>query len=330
MDSREIFDLAHRVASGGTPDDGVLDRLAGIPEADALRLAAGADIIRERHFGKSVHLCTIVNAKSGNCSEDCAFCSQSAHAASDISRYGLMDGDSLKNGAAYARHHGIDRYSVVTSGRRLPRGEVIKVAEAFSEMKSQGLGLCASLGILDPDDFALLAASGMSRYHHNLETAKSHFGNICTTHGFDERVATLKAAKSAGLSTCSGGIFGLGETDRQVLEMARTLRELDVDAVPVNFLIPIKGTRMEGAARISPLRCVKIIALLRFVLPRKDILVCGGRESNMAELAPLVFFAGASGIMTGNYLTQAGRSAQDDLALIKRLGFTIRDTARVF
>ncbi|MBI5844040.1 MAG: biotin synthase BioB [Deltaproteobacteria bacterium] len=326
MNSRDIFNLAHGIAAGETPDLSALVALAETPEGDALRLAAGADIIRERHFGKSVHLCTIVNAKSGNCSEDCAFCSQSAMASADISRYGLMDKDTIRQGAAYAGGSGINRYSVVTSGRRLPRAEVARVAGAFSETEAGGLGLCASLGILDAEDFALLKAAGMSRYHHNLETAKSHFNNICTTHSFEERLETLRAARAAGLSTCSGGIFGLGESDAQVLEMALTLRELDVDAVPVNFLIPIKGTRMEGAGRITPLRCIKIIALLRYVLPQKDILVCGGREANMKELAPLVFFAGASGIMTGNYLTQAGRAVEDDLSLIARLGFSVRES----
>ncbi|MBU2652626.1 MAG: biotin synthase BioB, partial [Bacteroidetes bacterium] len=228
MDSKKIFELAHLIADGKTPDTADLTELADTPESGALRLAAGADIIRERYFGKSAHLCTIVNAKSGNCSEDCAFCSQSAHASSDISRYGLMDKGSIKNGASYAQKAGINRYSVVTSGRRLPKSEVKKVADTFSEMKTGKPGLCASLGILDAQDFAILKASGMSRYHHNLETAESHFDKICTTHSFSERVETLRLAKAAGLAICAGGIFGLGETDRQVLEMALTLRELDV------------------------------------------------------------------------------------------------------
>ena len=324
MNAREIFDAALSVADGRTLSAATLQALAALPESEALRLAAVADVIRERFFGRLVHLCTIVNGKSGNCSEDCAFCSQSARAVSNIERYGLMDKERLKDGAAYAQKQGVNRYSVVTSGRRLPRAEVIRVAEAFSEMAQTRVGLCASLGILDAEDLRLLKSAGMSRYHHNIETAESHFDKICTTHSFAERVATLKAAREAGLSLCSGGIFGLGETDAQVLEMALTLRELDVDAVPLNFLIPIPGTRMEGAARISPLRCLKIIALFRYVLPQKDILVCGGREANLKEFAPLVFFAGASGVMTGNYLTQAGRPVEADLELIERLGFSVR------
>ena len=192
-------------------------------------------------------------------------------------------------------------------------------------MNSLPIRTCASLGILDKEDLKILKEAGMTRYHHNLETARSHFGNICTTHSYESRVDTIRAAREVGLSICSGGIFGIGETDEQVLELALTLKDLDVDAVPINFLIPIPGTPLASIEGITPLRCLKIIALFRYVLPQKDIYVCGGREANLKSLHPFIFYAGASGIMTGNYLTTKGRRLEDDLDLLKQLSFLPRE-----
>lgn len=186
--------------------------------------------------------------------------------------------------------------------------------------RMRGVDLCASLGILDDDALKKLAAAGVSRYHHNLETARTHFSSICTTHTFDQRIETLAKAKKAGMSVCSGGIFGMGETDKQILELAMELKTLNVDAVPLNFLSPIPGTPLETADLLTPLRCLKIIALFRYVLPDKQILICGGREANLGILQPMIFFAGASGIMTGNYLTTQGPSLENDLDMLDQLG----------
>ena len=199
------------------------------------------------------------------------------------------------------------------------------VADALAGLDRTGISTCVSLGILDAEDFGVLKKAGISRYHHNLETSRSHFDKICSSHTFDERVETIKVAQSEGLSVCSGGVFGLGETDEQILELALELKALNVDAVPINFLVPIKGTPTENADFLTPLRCLKIIAMLRFVLPDKDILVCGGREANLGDLTPFVFYAGASGIMTGDYLTTAGRTMDKDLEMIERLGLVVRE-----
>lgn len=325
MDRKAAFALAEEILSGITPPEARYRQLAETPDQEAFALLPGADMIREHFFGRGVHLCVICNGKSGRCSENCAFCAQSSHHQAEAPTYPLKDKDSLKRAGLEAAGTPIHRYSIVTTGRRLPRREVRAVAEALRELDTARIHTCASLGILDSEDFAILKAAGVSRYHHNLETARSHFHRICTTHTYEERIETIRAARAAGFSVCSGGIFGLGETDAQILELALTLKALDVDAVPLNFLIPIKGTPMADRRELTPLRCLKIIAIFRYVLPEKDIYICGGRERNLRDLHPLIFYAGASGIMTGDYLTTSGRTLEADLALLDELGFKPRE-----
>lgn len=322
MDLKKRLEMAEAAKAGQLPEISDLEELACLPEQQVLDLLPAANAVRRRFFGDQVHLCCIVNGKSGKCSEDCAFCAQSAHAKTSAPVYPLIDSGKIFQGASYARENGVHRYSVAASGGRLPKAEVRMVAEAFSRMGGEGVHYCASLGILDAEDFALLRDAGVDRYHHNLETAESHFKEICTTHSYGDRVQTIREAKKAGMSVCAGGLFGIGETDLQVLELGLALRDLDVDSVPVNFLLPIKGTRLEKSSDLSPLRCLKIISLLRFALGGKEIVICGGRETNLEELHPLVFYAGASGIMTGDYLTAPGRNPQKDHAMIRRLGLT--------
>ncbi len=324
MNAKAMFELAEAIIEGIVPGHDQLLELARLPEENTMALLAGADLIRRHNFGNSIHLCCICNGKSGRCSEDCRFCAQSAHARTDAPIYGLMNKNELQQGGLRAAQTPINRYSIVTSGRRLPKHEVAAVAEALAGLGKEHIATCASLGILDQTDMELLKAAGVTRYHHNLETSQSFFQQICSTHTYEERIATLKAAQRAGLSICSGGIFGLGENDAQVLELALALRDLDVDAVPLNFLVPIAGTPLVNCQNLTPLRCLKIIALFRYVLPAKDILICGGRATNLMDLHPLIFFAGASGIMTDNYLTTTGISLADDLAMLKRLGFVPR------
>jgi biotin synthase len=187
------------------------------------------------------------------------------------------------------------------------------------------VGYCASLGILDQEDFKILREAGVSRYHHNLETSESLFSRLCTTHAYEDRVKTIRGAKEAGFTVCAGGIFGVGETNEQVLELALALRELQVDAVPINFLLPIKGTQLERAENLTPEHCLRIISLFRYVMPQKEIIICGGRETNLGRSHPLVFSAGASGIMTGDYLTTKGRSMGDDLRMLEALGLRVRE-----
>ena len=323
----QLADIARRIQAGEIPDDDTLLSLIRMPDDRTFLLFPGADLLREHFFGTSVHLCVIRNGKSGRCSEDCSFCSQSVRARADIDAYPLMSETDLAEPGRRLESTPVNRYSVVTSGRGLSSAEVSAVSRALAAIDTTAIATCASLGILDPGQLAMLRDAGVTRYHHNLESAGSFFANVCTTHTYEERVQTVKAAKAAGLSVCCGGIFGLGETDDQVAELAFALRYLNVNSVPVNFLVPIKGTALEAPPRLSPLRCLRIIAFLRYVLPDKEIIVCGGRAHNLGELHPLVFYAGASGIMTGDYLTTSGRNLADDLALINTLGMTPREKA---
>lgn len=316
--------IALDIIDGQIPDTAIYRDLARIEDKDVLHLMAGANLIREAFFKRQVHLCAICNGKSGKCSEDCKFCSQSKFHTSEIDMYPMLDKDELQKRAHDLMETAVHRYSVVTSGKGLPKNEVRHVADALSKLPPDKMSYCVSLGILDDEDMEYLKNSGVSRYHHNLETCRSHFDAICTTHLYDDRISTIKKAKKAGLSVCSGGIFGVGETMDQVLELAFDLRELKVDAVPVNFLAPIEGTPLEGKNDLTPLRCLKIISIMRYVLPDKDIIICGGRAANLKMLHPLVFQAGANGIMTGNYLTTEGNQLQEDLDMIKQLGLEPR------
>ncbi len=320
----DFLDLAAQIVSGEPVDEDVYKALSQTEEKDVFSMMAGANIIRDAFFKNKVHFCTICNGKSGRCSEDCTFCSQSKYVDTDINIYPLLSKADLQKGAIDSVNSPINRYSIVTSGKGLPKNEIEKIAEAFSELEYKNLSFCVSLGILDEEDFKMLKGAGVGRYHHNLETARSHFDRICTTHTFQDRVDTINAAKKAGMSICAGGIFGTGETMEQVLELALELKGLDVDAVPINFLSPIKGTPLENCNYLTPLKCLKIIALFRYVLPRQDLLICGGRVQNIKMLHPMIFNAGASGLMTGRYLTTDGNQLEDDMEMIRQLGFEIR------
>ncbi len=324
MSEQTYIDLANTIIKGNSPDSNLLSKIADLTDDKVFELLPGANLIRTAYFKNNIHLCTICNGKSGKCSEDCKFCAQSRYHKTDVETYPLLSKNKMKQGAFDLKDTPVNRYSIVTSGKGLPRNEVKTVSTALAEAKDTHLHFCASLGIIDDEDFKVLKQSGVSRYHHNLEAARSHFDSICTTHTFDQRVDTIKSAQKAGLSVCAGGIFGMGETNDQILEMALELKQLDVDAVPLNFLTPIPGTPLENKQALTPLKCLKIIALFRYTLPEKEIIICGGREQNLGLLHPLIFYAGASGIMTGNYLTTDGRQLENDLEMLKQLQLTPR------
>ncbi|PIE62444.1 MAG: biotin synthase BioB [Desulfobacter postgatei] len=319
------IDIAKNIIDGQRPENKIYRHLALTEDKDVFGLMAGADLIRDNFFKRQIHLCAICNAKSGKCSEDCKFCSQSKFHTSDINVYPLMSKIELQKGAYELMDTDVHRYSIVTTGKGLAENEVRQVADALKDLSLKKMSYCASLGILDDADMDYLKACGVGRYHHNLETCRSHFDAVCTSHTYDDRINTIKKAKKAGLSVCSGGIFGVGESMAQVLELAFELRELKVDAVPINFLTPIPGTSFEGKNNLTPLKCLKIISIMRYVLPDTDIIICGGRISNLKLLHPLVFQAGANGIMTGNYLTTKGKQLQEDLEMISQLGFKAQD-----
>ncbi len=321
---RHCLKLAEQILDGKDIDPGTYRSLLDIPDAAVLSLCAGADLLREHHFGRTVHLCVICNGKSGRCSEDCSFCAQSAHSRTGITEYPLMSEADLAETGRRLEDSPVNRYSIVTSGKKLSHDEISRVAAALASLDTGRLGTCASLGILAEEELELLRQAGVSTYHHNLETAASLFQQVCTTHTYADRVATVQAARAAGLRVCCGGIFGLGESHDQICELAFALKELAVAAVPVNFLVPIAGTPAAGRSSLTPMKCWKIIAVMRYVLPDKEIIVCGGREHNLGALHPLVFYAGASGVMTGDYLTTRGRTLTDDLALLESLEMSPR------
>jgi biotin synthase len=277
--------------------------------------------IRRKNFGNRVHLCNILNAKSGACTEDCAFCSQSMHHRSSVTVYPLVTVSEALGAAREAESFGARCFSVVTSGRTLKgkreRQRLLKIIEAIRTRTR--LEVACSIGLETPDFLRDLRAAGLNTFHHNLETASSHYEMICTTHAYAERMRTVRDAKQAGFIVCSGGIFGMGESPAQRAEFALTLRQLGVDRIPVNFLNPIPGTAMEGRRRLTPLEALHIVAALRVALPEQDILVCGGREVTLRSLQPLLFNAGANGIMTGKYLTTPGQGVEADKHMLSDL-----------
>lgn len=301
--------------------------LAETEPRDLMQLLFDAGRIREKFMGKKVTLCSIINAKSGRCPENCAFCAQSAHSVTKAANYELVDEEEMVRCAKTAEENGASCYGIITSGTGISKGpELDRICATLRRIgkESKILPSC-SLGILDLETALTLKEAGMVTYHHNLETSRSFFPSICTTHDYEEDVETVRVAKMAGLKVCSGGIFGLGENYEQRIEMALTLRELDVDSIPVNFLDPVEGTRLEHADFLTPMECLKIIALYRFLLPDKQIKVCGGREKNLRELQSWIFMAGASGMMTGNYLTKSGRAPELDRQMLTDLGLEIAE-----
>lgn len=303
-------------------------RLAALPEGDTIDLIMCAGKIRHRYKGNRVVACSITNAKSGLCTEDCAFCAQSAHHETGIEPYPLLSAQKILEDARHLSEGGATEFSMVTSGYALTDQEIEMIGRAAGMIKEKtDLMLCSSLGILTEARAKQLKESGVSAYHHNLETAGSYFDKICTTHDYEDAVQTVRVAKAAGLKVCCGGILGLGETWAQRVELAVTLRDLDVDSIPINFLNPIPGTRMAERPLLSPMEALKCIALFRFINPRKDITICGGREITLRDLQSWIFAAGANGLLVGNYLTTEGRDIKLDMDMIRDLGLVVEKGA---
>lgn len=316
-----ISDIMARIISGGdiTADEAVC--LSAVTGTDRYALFMAASTVKAHFVGSKISLCSIINAKSGRCAENCAFCAQSSHHSSDVPIYPLLDEENLVSAAHSAEKCGSICYGIVTSGTGISPGEELdRICRALGRIRKETfIAPSCSLGILDDRTAKILKDAGAVTYHHNLETARSFFPQICSTHDYEEDVATVRAAKTAGMKVCSGGIFGLGETAAQRIEMALTLRDLAVDSVPLNFLNPIAGTRLADACNITPQECLVTIALYRLLLPDKMITVCGGREKNLRDLQSWMFFAGASGTMIGNYLTTTGRNTDDDWQMLHDL-----------
>jgi biotin synthase len=301
--------------------------LSATSGGDLFFLFAEANRIREHFLGNKAYLCSIINAKSGRCPENCAFCAQSSHHSTETPVFPLVDEEKMVSCARDAQANGSTCYGIITSGTGIKKGqELERICRAVQRIRKEtDISPSCSLGVIDIDIANTLKNAGVGTYHHNLETSRSFFPNICTTHNYEEDVETVRVAKRSGMRVCCGGIFGMGETAAQRVELALTLRELDVDSVPLNFLNPIKGTPLEGAEHIAPMECLTTIAIFRFILPKVRISVCGGRETNLRDLQSWIFMAGASGTMIGNYLTTAGRPMEQDIRMIRDLGIEVAD-----
>jgi biotin synthase len=320
-----IRDSADRVLDGAVLGTEEALRLSEAKGADLHLLFAEASRIREHFTGNAASLCSIINAKSGRCPENCAFCAQSAAHKTEAQVYPLVDEEEIVRCAKEVERNGARCYGIITSGTGIrPGTELETICNSLRRIRSETtIAPSCSLGILDEETARLLKDAGMVTYHHNLETSRSFFPSICTTHDYEQDVETVRVVKRVGARVCCGGIFGLGESFAQRIEMAETLRELDVDSVPINFLNPVEGTRLEKADFLTPLECLKIIAVYRFMLPDKSLSVCGGREKNLRELQSWIFLAGASGMMTGNYLTTQGRNPEQDHQMLADLGMSV-------
>lgn len=297
--------------------------LATAPDRDLPALMAGADFLRRRRFSNEIRLCSIVNARSGDCEQDCAFCAQSAHHRADIDSYGFLSDERIGLAARSARETRASAFSIVTSGGALIGADLERAVRVVGLLAQQeDLSVCASLGALGYEALAKLQQAGLTRFHHNLETARSFYPHVCSTRDFQDKIETINDARRVGLKLCVGALFGLGESPAQRVELAYELQSLNVDSVPINYLIPIKGTPLEGSGRLSPMDCLRILVLFRFVLPDAHLVLCGGREQNLRQLQPWAFAAGASGMMIGNYLTTQGRDPRLDLEMLDQLGLS--------
>lgn len=317
-----IKQLKEKILAGKLISREEAERLINAPLKE---LCESAEEIRRKLCTSEFHMCTIINGKSGRCSEDCKYCAQSAHFNTNVEVYPLLSPEKVVKNAVSNYKDGVHRFSIVTSGKRLSDLELKKVCEINKEItKECSIELCGSHGLLSLEQLKELKASGVTRYHNNLETARSFFENICTTHSYDEKVQTIKDAKAVGLEVCSGGIFGLGENMHHRIEMALELRELEVDSVPVNILNPIEGTPMWGNEALTYDEIVRTIAIYRFIMPDKFIRLAGGRAL-LGDKGRRAFMSGANSAISGDLLTTSGISTAEDIAMVKELGYSVKE-----
>ena len=291
--------------------------------ADLDELLKGADRIRKALCGDHIDLCSIINGRSGRCPENCKFCAQSAHNCTGVDEYGFLDEEAIVDECRHNAEKGVHRFSIVTAGRTLSGADFDRAVSAYSRMNSSfDIELCGSHGLLTDEQFRRLKEAGVKRYHCNIETSRRNFPNICTTHSFDEKTACIKRAQAAGLQVCSGGIIGMGETWEDRVDMALTLAELGVDSVPINSLIPIKGTPLEELTPISEEDILRTVAIFRYILPTADIRLAAGRNL-MEGCGRKAFLSGANSTITGDMLTTSGNGIADDTAMFRSMGFDI-------
>jgi biotin synthase len=315
--------LAERVLAGDTLS---ADEALGVlecPDEELLELLAAVYRVRRRWFGNKVQLYFLMNAKSGLCPEDCAYCSQSKVSEAEIPRYNLLSRDKLMDGARIAAASKARTYCIVISARGPNEREMRAVTSIVPEIKQRyNLKICACLGLLTDEQARELKECGVDRVNHNLNTSDSYYGEICTTHTFADRMATLRAVRDAGMEMCSGGIVGMGERRQDVVDLAITLRDLGVLSIPVNFLNPIDGTPLAGRSDLNPRYCLKVLAMFRLVNPDREIRIAGGRELHLGSLQALGLYA-ANSIFVGDYLTTKGQAPEADYQMLRDLGFEV-------
>ncbi len=284
-------------------------------------LCSCADQIRRRFCSNQFDLCTIINGKSGRCSENCKFCAQSMHNHTGASEYPLLPDEEILEQAQINHQQGVLRYSIVTSGKRLSPREVDDMCRVIRRIRREvGISVCVSFGLLNEEQFRKLKEAGVTRVHNNLETSRRNFPNICTSHTFEEKIQAIKDAQAAGLSVCSGGIMGLGETPEDRIDMALTLRQLGIKSVPVNMLNPIPGTPLAGQEKLTQQDMQRIVAVYRFILPSASIRLAGGRGL-LPDKGKSCFTSGANAAISGDMLTTAGITVKTDMELLKELGY---------
>lgn len=316
--------LEQKIVSGKriTRDEAL--EVASISGRGIFDLFSSANRIRHHFRGDYVDVCSIINAKSGACPEDCAYCAQSSESSAEIKKFPLMEKGLVLEKAREAKVGGAKRFCIVTSGRKVSEKDLSRIAGMVSGVRALGLLPCATLGLLSREEILHLKEAGLERFHHNLETSERYFAEICTTHTYADKMKTIEGVMSTGLSLCAGGIFGLGEGWEDRVDMAIALREIGPDSVPINFLMPIEGTKLGSQKLLEPMEALKIISLYRLILPDKEIRICGGRMQTLGEFNTFIFLAGADGLLAGNYLTTPGRSFEVDLELIERYGLKYR------
>lgn len=316
-----VNEMKEKVLAGGVISRDEALRL--YRQAPLEELTSAADQIRSALCGNGFDLCTIINGKAGRCSENCAFCAQSAHHHTHAEEYGLLATEPILKEAKYNEARGVDRFAVVTAGRALNDKEVDSLCRTVRVMKQETrLKLCVSAGLLTEDQFRRLHEAGVSRVHNNLETSPRFFPSVCTTHRIEDKIQAIHNARAAGMEVCSGGIFGLGETDEDRVDMALTLRDLDVDSVPVNFLIPIPGTPLEHNQVLTRQEAERIVAVYRFILPHKAIRLAGGR-GQFDDNGTGCFTGGANALITGDMLTTTGTTIETDRRTLQELGYIL-------
>ncbi|PIC79614.1 biotin synthase BioB [Sporosarcina sp. P18a] len=316
--------LATQVLEGHVLTDEESLAILNSPDEDLLLLLHATYSIRSHYFGNKVKLNMIINTKSGLCPENCGYCAQSIISKAPVEKYAMMKSEEILEGAERAAANNAGTYCIVASGRGPRDSELDIVIDSVKQIKEKhkGMTVCACLGILKPGQATRLKEAGVDRYNHNLNTSAEHHESITTSHTYDDRVNTVGLAKEAGISPCSGVIVGMRETKQDIISMARSLRELDADSIPVNFLHAVDGTPLEGTSELDPRYCLKVLCLFRYINPSKEIRISGGREVNLRSLQPLGLYA-ANSIFIGDYLTTSGQENDQDQKMLEDMGFEV-------